>query len=1504
MEIESPPQGQPDGLGFWHPALRPDSHLSIDSARERRQQGTTAWNLGKSNDVLDDDPNIARNSSFLEVTPLHHLRATTPHNMSHLQVEDGMKGDEGKETVENDRREFHVSMPLDSPLDFNVAGATSTDSNESLKVGLCSPGHEEVRFEEGIPVVPMNSHEENSAEDKTQNKAQIYSSIKPFGIIGEDPGDFFRHHSKTPYDDSFFSEPQTRDGRATIQVQRSPQSPPRSHYTTHGAEDSAGNLRFNPESTTESMAVSACTVVSQESDKRKLQERYLGRESLTIDPKIQEADLAAMWEAALDDDELLEDDEQGLDPPSFFEDDGEGFLEELPTNQTPAPISQPFYGKEENLQGLGHSDTEFMNRGAMSQARHLSALSQPQINPSSGFSDRKDITMAYPHLPADISYRSSTAAMTGPSAQHPYSSTTQAFPRPRKLDTAQSFSDKSKGGYTSPYDLPMELTRPKKRTHLQQMQTSSDVRTSSHISPPPRSSSMYSGGLPPSIRSITPPFAAPGGKTSSAARDKRTPSANVSDQAHGFKSSAGSFFEQLPPTKPRPSIVKGKSTTLGHHPKQLSKTDLQREPPPQNSYLQPQVSNFSSNSQQAYKLLPPERMGLYAHTPHQEPTTPKPVISTRYSPALVRPASINHPGLFAHTSHRDSTSQAPVNRTRYSPTPVRPASTSHQGSVSYSDPPSSRIPSQGGSLFQRFDYIRPSDGRENDPLERWKGCPILKFGFGGTIVTSFPKQIPRYQAGQSGQTVPMIKCSAGEVNLHAGKLVLLDEPFSSFPGPLKSKSKKKELLNWLQLRIGRLAGSQTAVAFHSVLPDLRKRHDENILLWKIIRIFVEHDGVVDGNSGAMSAVKWVLSPELAPANTDSASLYDSNRGLSGIVKYEGSSRTSKPVDPEAMEALRLILLQGEREKAVWYAVDQRLWPHAMLLASTLDPNIWRQALQEFIRQEVRTFGQNTQSLASFYQILAGNWEESVDELVPPSARAGLHLVSGVARTGPARNALDGLDRWRETLTLILSNRSHDDWRALVALGQLLCSYGRTEAAHICFIFAKSPGIFGGAEDPQVSVALLGADHLQNPFDYCRDLDSILLTEVYDFASTVLAPSTVKPFSPYLQSYKLYHALILADYGYRLEAQHYCDAIMAVLKSTTKPSPYFHGLLYGALEDLCERLRQAPPDDSASWMSRPSMDKVSGSVWSRLNQFIAGDESDAGSAASGKAVEHELSGPFSRVVGDSPNTSQKASLSELYSDHPTTEPLPVTTLSNSRYAPTGQYAPRPSLEKSQTWSAQETPPQQLQSEGLTPSIPHRQYQPRVNSSIAIPQESSSNLYKPLPEQIGYPVQSPGYSPNPPSRSEYGPSSMAEEVSQSPFDNERDRPATSPRDQYREGHYQPAVDSQKNSFYELPPDTYNLSSPYEPQPTETYEPPTINGYQPPLYTPDLAIDAESPEEEKPKKTPTVNNNDDDEQFATSTTLRVEKYRKDRDVDEAFRKAAEADGMFLAGIPFRFY
>lgn len=1006
--------------------------------------------------------------------------------------------------------------------------------------------------------------------------------------------------------------------------------------------------------------------------------------------------------------------------------------------------------------------------------------------------------------------------------------------------------------------------------------------------------------------------------------------------------------------QPRNSSPLAQSSSVSQHHQRSSAGDVSRIFPGESHILDPSVPHNAVNPQYKYngggtqpdtspqaelkypKTLDPTQVAdtaipdnRYAHVggiPSMSPYAPQQVLKKNPPPKVLgpvralpvaknqipldRPAEVSNfePPRRSQTQSPGAVRSKPEIPFHVSESIQRPASTNLQATPTH--PRSAYIATSQqeapsvGKFSQDLNYIVPSDGREHDPLERWKGCPILTFGFGGLSVTSFPKKIPRYSAGQ---TTPMIKCSPGEVTVRVGKTLRLDESIASFPGPLRSKSKKKDVLDWLQKRVVHLENLYIPGSLEVNSSNLHSRAEEQILLWKCLQIFVEHDGAIDGNNAAITAVRSLLTSGIVSDD------YSLSEGALGISSSGGPKVSSKPSDGEVLESIRKLLLGGEREKAVWYAVDQRMWDHAMLLSSTLQPTIWKQVLREFIRQEVRTSAKNTESLASLYQVFAGNWEESIDELVPSSARAGLQMVSISTGAGPPKNALEGLDRWRETLTLILNNRSQDDTKALVALGRLLSSYGRSEAAHICYIFGKTPGHFGGADDPQAAIALLGGDHHNYPVDYDRDFNNILLTEVYEFATNVLAPSTGAG-SPHLQAYKLYHAIQLADYGFKSEAQQYCDVITTAMKSTTKLSPYYHSLFFGALEDLVERLRQAPRDESHSWISKPSMDKVSGSVWAKFNQFIAGDESDTNSAVSGKALDQDANRPFALLSGDSPSLSRTPSSNDMYSGYQPGGAVArsaPTTVPNSRYALTGQYTPRSSLEQSRSLSQE--PRQQSEVDGQRSLMSHAQYPSQQRSASEIQHRSTSNPYKQPPQPSSYSSQKQSYLPTPPSQPEYAASPievplMLNEIASNQPKSYLEQPspaATKPpvNEIYLNTDHDTALlgSNQPSSTFEASTTNSSPLRNTEEQLTDGYNPslyryePPSNTDDPPSYDPETTNDPDSPLEKPKRKTFGDDDDDDDGEFVkpAAALLKEDRARKDREADEVVRKAAEADG-----------
>lgn len=182
----------------------------------------------------------------------------------------------------------------------------------------------------------------------------------------------------------------------------------------------------------------------------------------------------------------------------------------------------------------------------------------------------------------------------------------------------------------------------------------------------------------------------------------------------------------------------------------------------------------------------------------------------------------------------------------------------------------------------------------------------------------------------------------------------------------------------------------------------------------------------------------------------------------------------------------------------------------------------------------------------------------------------------------------------------------------------------------------------------------------------------------------------------------------------------------------------------------------------------------------------------------------------------------------------------------------------------------------------------QYHSGDPSLIGMPQESSPNFYMPSPEHRGYQIKSPAFSSKPHD-------SAPEHIPQPTLESNLDKDEPGLNDDDRQKYYQPIADtySPPNSIQEPPILNHNSASFNETLATDTYQTQTFNSYLPPSYTPDLGTREEFQEDQNRLR---VNGEDKDDQSVTATKSRLEMGKKRPDVDEAFRKAAEADGTFI--------
>ncbi|KAL5911137.1 vesicle coat component [Pyricularia oryzae] len=977
--------------------------------------------------------------------------------------------------------------------------------------------------------------------------------------------------------------------------------------------------------------------------------------------------------------------------------------------------------------------------------------------------------------------------------------------------------------------------------------------------------------------------------------------------------------ETIPQSGPPPSSHSRPSSqgVMGppQAPSQMSQRSRQTPPPPvtiaqQNATLSPpkRVSSYTPQSQ-AHSTL----------SPHGSDFVPPPRSHTQSPGALYGRGAVN------------STDPVPRPSSVHDPTSPRSATSATHSFVPMTPAPASApmtMPTRPRRASQNLNLVPPTDGREHDPLQRWKGAPIVRWGVGGAIVTSFPKDVPRYGINQ---TLPMILRSPGEVKIKSMKEIQpLEERLGKFPGPLRGKSKKKEVVAWLTTGIEDLERNNPVNSLYGQTTLEDKRSEERVLLWKILRLFIEHDGTLEGSPAVDKAVRNILSPGLDDSLSEPTTNFALGQDSAGLQGSFATQMKSDAVDSAVVEQIRRSLLGGDREKAVWDAADKRLWGHALLIANTVSPDLYKKVSQEFVRKEVNYPGHNNESLAVLYEVLSGNHEECVDELVPVHARAGLQLMPTGGVHGQSTDALAGLDKWRETLGLVLSNRSNNDSRAINSLGNLLAGYGRAEAAHICYLFARSATVFGGLDDPTSHFVLVGADHKRQADQFAKETEALLLSEVYEFGLYLGAGANKDVNCPHLAAYKLQHAMTLAETGFPDKALQYCETLAHAITSQTRRSPYHHGVLEAAVENLANRLRQAPKEESNSWISKPSMGKVSDSVWNRFNKFVAGDDSEPGE--NGMLNPPGAAGPFARVAGGTPTISRPASppnatgmemfgggAQGLHAFAPPAAQAPPApaTRAGSRYAPgapatSNPYEPQqghgaraPSAGRSSGEYSRNSPEasrrsSEFQRSAYSPYQPTGLHSPATSQNGFTPASNNESPYAPKPygdsgssPAESAPVPSFGYQPYTPDYSTGNGSAYGT------LSNDEKKAASEEPEMPSYGYQPPPYSYEPPTMTLNNDDLSNDNSDHkveEPASTGGYEPPSFQPYEPPTYEPDPEMsrddEGEKVSDSKHEFKPMSFMDDSASIASTSTSNKKSKEEIERENQELFRKAAEED------------
>jgi hypothetical protein len=153
------------------------------------------------------------------------------------------------------------------------------------------------------------------------------------------------------------------------------------------------------------------------------------------------------------------------------------------------------------------------------------------------------------------------------------------------------------------------------------------------------------------------------------------------------------------------------------------------------------------------------------------------------------------------------------------------------------------------------------------------------------------------------------------------------------------------------------------------------------------------------------AVRLVLqSMDSQPASVEAPSALS---GLSQPDTHPQDIIASYHTRASHLDSIQALLSNGDRQKAVHVAVEQRMWPHALIIANSLGHDIWRETVKEFVRFEM---GDGDMSLLGHGSL--GSAPPS-----PPKGREALRtLYTLFAGAGPAagtyvRTGIHGITHW-------------------------------------------------------------------------------------------------------------------------------------------------------------------------------------------------------------------------------------------------------------------------------------------------------------------------------------------------------------------------------------------------------------------------------------------------------------------------------------------------------------
>lgn len=183
-----------------------------------------------------------------------------------------------------------------------------------------------------------------------------------------------------------------------------------------------------------------------------------------------------------------------------------------------------------------------------------------------------------------------------------------------------------------------------------------------------------------------------------------------------------------------------------------------------------------------------------------------------------------------------------------------------------------------------------------------------------------------------------------------------------------------------------------------------------------------------------------------------------------IALVSSSAQDSSASSEGLLDQLEAYLNKGDREGACQFANDHDMWAHSLVIASSVDGDLFKKTVTQFIQREL--FSAETElapqvpgdkkALRMLYSVFNGAGADAGKMILmikcdPPKLTHKRRIVSEYAKTSAHADAVytdETLQEWQSALALILANRSANDQAAIQGLGDRLKHLNKDNEARL------------------------------------------------------------------------------------------------------------------------------------------------------------------------------------------------------------------------------------------------------------------------------------------------------------------------------------------------------------------------------------------------------------------------------------------------------------------------